>query len=79
MRILGICFTDSYGYQVKMHHKVIRALTTLLLYASSIYLFGVPIVVNAIVMLATQNKRSLIDMASNETAIDRKTSVILEG
>ena len=79
MHLLGICFVDSYGYQVRWRHKIIRAIVTLLLYASSAYLFGIPIIVNAIVMLATSEKRSLLDLASNETAIDKKTSVILEG
>lgn len=78
MHLLSICFTDSYGYQVRWRHKIIRALVTLLLYASSVYLFGVPILVNAIVMFVTSQKRSVLDYASNEIAIDKKTSVILE-
>ena len=77
MHVLSICFVDSYGYQVKMKHKIIRATVTLLLYASSIYLFGVPMVINAIVMFATPSKRSLLDFAANEASIDKKTSVII--
>lgn len=79
MCLLGICFSDSYGYQVRWRNKIVRAIVTLLLYSSSVYLFGIPIVINAIVMFATPQKRSLLDYASNETAIDKKTSIILEG
>lgn len=78
MHVLGICFSDSYGYKVKWRHKIIRSIMVLLLHASSAYLFGIPLVANIIVCLATPQKRSLIDFASNETAIDKKTSVILE-
>lgn len=78
MHVLSICFVDSYGYQVKWKHKIIRAVVTLLLYASSAYLFGAPILVNMVVMLVHKERRSLIDLASNETAIDKRTSVMLE-
>ena len=77
MHLLGICFVDSFGYQVKWRHKIIRAATTLLIYASSSYLFGVPIVINAITMFVNSQKRSVLDYASNEVVIDKKTSVIL--
>ena len=77
LHVVKICYTDSFGYQVRWRHKIIRAVTTLLLWSSSAYLFGVPLVVNAIVMFATGQKRSLIDYASNMIAIDRKTSVIV--
>ncbi len=79
MRLLGICFSDSYGYQVRWRNKIVRAIVTLSLYSSSVYLFGIPLLINAIVMFATPQKRSLLDYASNETAIDKKTSIILEG
>ena len=78
MHVFGICFSDSYGYKVKWRHKIIRSIMVLFLHSASVYLYGVPIVINAIVCLLTPQKRSVIDYASNETAIDKKTSVILE-
>lgn len=79
MHILGIVFSDSYGYKVKWKNKIIRFIMIMLLNASSAYLFGIPLLVNALLCLFTPQKRSLIDYASNETAIDKKTSVIIEG
>lgn len=77
MHLLGICFTDSYGYQVKWRHKIIRAVVQVLLYTSSAYLFGIPAIVNIIVCLATGDKRSVIDFASNMTAVDKKLSIMM--
>ncbi len=78
MHLFSICFVDSFGYKVKWRNKILRALVTLILNAVSVYLFAIPILVNAVVFLATPSKRSLIDFAANESAIDKKTSVILE-
>lgn len=78
MYLFGICFSDSYGYKVKWKHKIIRGVVILLLYAASTYLFAIPLVINAIICLATGQKRSIVDFASNMTAIDRKTSVIID-
>ncbi len=78
MHLLGICFTDSDGYRVKWRHKIIRALTVVMLNAVSVYFFGIPLLVNAILCLLTPEKRSLLDYASNLVAIDKKSSVIVE-
>ena len=79
LHIMGICYADSYGYQVKWRHKLIRVLVLLLLWSSSAYLFGIPLAVNVIVSFATPSKRSVVDLASNMIAIDKKTSVIIQG
>lgn len=78
MHVLGITFSDSAGYKVKWRNKIIRSIMIILLNASSTYLFAIPLVVNSLLCLFTPNNRSLIDYASNETAIDKKTSIILE-
>ncbi|MCR4562320.1 MAG: RDD family protein, partial [Bacilli bacterium] len=78
MHIFGICFVDSYGYKLKWRHRIIRSIVVLVLNSVSVFLFAFPLAVNAIVYLVTPSKRSIVDFASNETAIDRKTSVILE-
>ena len=78
MHIFGICFTDSYGYKVRWRHKIIRACVIIVLNAVSVYLFLIPLAVNIVLCLATPHKRSLIDYASNEIAIDQKASVILD-
>ena len=78
MHLLGICFVDSYGFQVKWQQKIIRSIVTILLYASSAYLYGIPLLVNALVMLISPSRRSPLDYASNETCIECKSSVILE-
>lgn len=76
--VLGIVYTDSAGYKVKWKNKIIRSIMVILLNASSAYLFGIPVAINGLICLLTPQNRSLIDYASNETAIDKKTSVILE-
>jgi len=78
MHILGVCYSDSYGYKVKWHNKIIRAIVIVLLYASSAFLFAIPLLVNIIISLLTPMKRSLLDYASNMVAVDRKTSVIID-
>lgn len=78
MHLWSICFVDTLGYRVRWRHKIIRSLVTLLLYASLVFLFGIPLLVNIILCLATSQKRSLLDFAAGEIAIDKKTSVILD-
>lgn len=78
MHLFGICFSTSYGYKVKMSNKVIRAVMIVLLYTASAYLYFIPLLANIIVCLVTKEKRSLMDLASNMTAIDKKISIIIE-
>ncbi len=78
MHLLSICFVDSYGYRIKWRNKILRAIVVLILNSVSIYLFAIPLAVNAIVYLATPSKRSLVDIASGESGIDKRTSVILD-
>lgn len=78
MHVLSICFVDSYGYRVKWKNKIIRSILVILINVISAYLFLIPLVINSLVMLFNSSKRSLIDIASNETAVDKKTSIILD-
>lgn len=78
MHLFGICFSTSYGYKVKMSNKIIRAVMIVLLYTASAYLYFIPLLANIFVCLATKEKRSLMDLASNMTAIDKKISIIIE-
>ena len=46
--------------------------------AAALILLSIPFLVNIVLCLATSQKRSLLDFAAGEIAIDKKTSVILD-
>lgn len=78
MHVFSLCFSDSYGYKVKWKHKIIRAIVIVVLNSVSVYLYAAPLLVNILLCLFTPTHRSLIDYASNEVAVDKKNSVIID-
>ena len=76
MHIFKLGYSDSYGYKIKFKHKIFRALSLMIIYTASAYLYLVPLIINYLVVLFNKNRRSLMDFSSNTVAIDLKTSVL---
>lgn len=78
MHFLKLCYSTRDGYKVHISNKVMRSIVVLILNTISVYLFLIPLLINIIVIFVNKDRRSLIDISSNEICVDKATSTIYE-
>lgn len=79
MHIFKLGFSNRDGYKVKLTNRIIRAITLVILLGISTYLYLIPLIINAlIILLNKKDERSLVDIISNEVCLDLRYSYIYD-
>jgi len=78
MHFLKLCYSTRDGYKVHLSNRIMRSIMVLFLNTISVYLFLIPLIVNLIVVFVNKDRRSLVDICSNETCVDKMVSTIYE-
>lgn len=76
MHILKIGYTNIDGYKVNYLNKILRIILLLIINLLSIYTYFIPLIINGIIIFINKEKRSLIDICSNEVCVDLIHSTI---
>lgn len=76
MHFLKLSYSTKNGYKVHWSNKIMRSLMVLILNTISVYLFLIPLLVNIVIIFINRDRRSLIDICSNEICVDGATSTI---